>query len=155
MFKDGWIAVVHLDPYRVEWLSPTGRKMGPALVAANTALSTRDKCFAIAQFIGDQEDCQHEAFKDWPATLPPFLPRPTGNITSTLFADSHGRLVVARTPSVDIARKRYDVIDRDGRLAGVLELPLNESIIGFGEDAIFVLSADADGLKAIRRHPWR
>lgn len=65
-----------------------------------------------------------------------------------------GRLVIARTPTEASAQRRYDVVGRRGRLAGVITLRACDALIGFGGRSVYVLSTDAVGVQRLRRHSW-
>jgi hypothetical protein len=74
--------------------------------------------------------------------------------TMTLFALPDGGLAIRRTPVAGSSVNRYDLIDRRGELQGVIQLPLNEAIIGFGRSSVYVLEAENTGVQRVRRHKW-
>ena len=77
-----------------------------------------------------------------------------GPDTETLVLSPDGDVIIRRQPSADFPDVAYYVVDRRGRLLGVLEMKNNERIIGAGARSLYVLETDADDLKYIRRHPW-
>jgi hypothetical protein len=152
---DGWIAIAYAEPYRVDWRDPVGRwTRGSPLPYVRVVTSEREKCAAISR-VYSMRACEPSDIPDWPATLPPFV-RPEGRShRSVLLSDNLNRLFVARLGAADAAHNRYDVLDRSAKLIGVLTLPLNEHVLGFGAQSIYVVATNDDGLQAIRRHPWR
>ena len=65
-----------------------------------------------------------------------------------------GRLLVERVETDGKASSQYDVIDRRGAIAGQIELPANQRIVGFGRNTVYIARADDDGLKHLSRHAW-
>ncbi len=90
----------------------------------------------------------------WPEGVPPFLLYGPLRAEPALLASPDGRLVIGRTPTEASPQSRYDLIDRTGRLTGVVVLPLREGLIGFGARSVYTLSSDDEQLVTLRRHPW-
>lgn len=150
LFPDGWIAVARMDPYRVEWRMPSGewRRGAPLpfpplrVTAAEKRLYVERTARAARLPVQDPDRVPH-----WPEHLDPF-------VGDALFASPDGRLVIARTPTATAPVQRYDLVDRQGRLSAVLQLPAGERIVGFGQQSVFVVATDQDGIQRLRRHPW-
>lgn len=152
LFPDGWIAVARVSPYRVDWRSPDGRwHRGAALPHEQVRTDDREKCAALNRWIGGLRDCDPSILEPWPEVVPAFVP---SRERPDLFATPDGRLVIARTPTARFPGHRYDVVDRDGALTGVITLPENEVLIGFGSNSVYILVTDELDLQRLRRHPW-
>lgn len=154
LFPDGSIAVVRLDPYRVDWRSPGGEwTEGRPLPFEPVRVDRGIRCFAIERYIG--LGCRSIDLEGWPDTVPPFVPanRSPGQPVPSVLAASGGRVAVVRTPSPDLER-RVDIVDRTGRLERVLFIPPDEHLLGFGPGSIYILSENELGLQEIREHAW-
>ncbi|HZI27352.1 MAG TPA: hypothetical protein VFD64_04305 [Gemmatimonadaceae bacterium] len=143
LFPDGWIAIVRLDPYRVDWRAPDGRwTLGAPLPFRTGRMTAAEKAAYILRKPGFRNAT------DWPDELPPFedpmklLGSPEGFVLVT-------RLVTRAEPGT-----RYDVIDKTGKRRGQLVLGNNEHILGFGTTSVYVIATDSDGIQRLRRHPW-
>ena len=155
LFQDGWIAVARTEPYRVDWRTAEGRwYRGSPLPFQPVKVDDREKCAATERFLGRQGPCASAGLPGWPAVVPPFLPPTIQGLLPSLLAMPDGRLAIARTPTTRSRSYQYDLIDRSGRLVGVLDLEKNERLIGFGVRSVYVIVTDDDGLQTIRRHPW-
>jgi hypothetical protein len=151
LFPDGWIAVAYASPYRVEWRSPGGGIVrGDPLPDTKVPVDERVK----AQVIADQWPpspstpmWRPDEFPGWPAVLPPFL-------QDALLALPDGRLAVTKTMVGTSRPVRYDIVDRQGRLSGVLELQSGERLVGVGKGAVYSVLTDTDDSEILRRHPW-
>jgi hypothetical protein len=159
LFPDGWIAVVRVNPYRVEWrptATPTRWIRGAPLPFARKRPTNADKC-ALMRPSRDNAPACDPATVGAPETLPPFLAiSGTGMYspaTPTLRAMPDGRLLIRRTPGTT-SGNRYDIVDRSGALSATLTLAANETVIGFGEKSIYIVATDKDNLQTLRRHPW-
>ncbi|KPJ88077.1 MAG: hypothetical protein AMS18_13795 [Gemmatimonas sp. SG8_17] len=153
LFPDGWIALARLEPYRVDWRRPDGRWIrGAPLPFEAVDVDDRNKCLAMERWVGS---CDHDvaAIEDWPETVPPFVVLSSYR-TPTLFAMPDGSVVITRQPTADVREPRYDIVDRGGRLTGVITLKSNEALIGFGAHCVYVLSTNEFDLQTLRRHPW-
>ena len=151
LFPDGWIAIVYASPYRVEWRSPGGGIVrGDPLPDAKVRVDERVK----AQVIADRwppspntPEWRPDEFPGWPAVLPPFL-------EYALLALPDGRVAVKKL-TVGAGRPvRYDIVDRQGRLSGVLELKRRERLVGVGKGAVYSVFTDTEGSEILRRHAW-
>lgn len=147
----GWVAIAHVDPYRVSWRTPQGSWIdGEPLPFPTIKVDRSEKCHAWERFFGDARPCRPSDLRGWPDELPPFLP----SAEPILFISPGGRLVVARLPHFGQDGHEYDIIDRGGDLVATLTLPLNEWIIGFGRSAVYTTSTDLLGLQSLRRIVW-
>lgn len=153
LFPDGWIAVAKVRPYRVDWRLPSGawRRGGP-LPFRPGPLSDGDKCGAIRwrRFPGG-ETCDPDIYPGWPQTMPPFV---FDRTTPVLLATPEGNVAILRTPSASQGVRRYDVVDRNGRLVKTVTMGENQFIAGFGSASVYVVETDAYDLQTLSRHRW-
>lgn len=158
LFPDGWIAVAQPEPYRVDWRKPDGQWIrGAPLPFTPVAVTHEEKCFRLSR-VTLYTECWLDRFPvPWPRHVPPFvrsrLRRATPGATPLRPAPG-GMLLILRTPTLEAPGNRYDVIDRAGELRGVLRLPQDQSIVGFGGSSLFIVQEDEMGLQTLKRHPW-
>lgn len=156
LFRDGWIAVAHPDPYKVDWRTPDGQWIrGAPLPVAPVPVNRREMCFALARH-DYPEPCDPEISPGWPEYIPSFVmevPWVTPGGTA-LHAAPNGMLLVKRTPTVDSLGKRYDLVDRRGTLRGVIVLRDDQAIVGHGRSSLYVVTKDDMDLLTLSRHPW-
>jgi len=148
MFPDGWIAIVRVDPYFVEWRSPNGTMVhGPQVRWERPRVDAKEKAAAF----GLQSRRYGEKAKDddrpWAETLAPIR-------GSALIASPEGNLLVLRSQWSQALDTRYDVFDRSGQRVAQLALPDSERVVGFGARSVYVSMRDGDGFHRLRRHPW-
>ena len=158
LFRDGWIAVAHPEPYRVDWRTPDGRWIrGDPLPFAAVEVTNAEKCFRLSR-VTLYPECRLDLFPvAWPRHVPPFvmsrLRMSTPGATALRPAPG-GMLLILRTPTLDAPGNRYDLIDRSGVLRGVFRLPVDQTIAGFGPSSLYVVRKDAVDLQTLSRHPW-
>jgi hypothetical protein len=144
LFPDGWIAIVRVEPYRVDWRSPNGTiRRGPDLAwEAPRSDETEKRAFA------ERYRRQNRTAPDfpWAERLAPIRPGSHGT--------PEGNILVARSQWSRVTDTRYDLVDRGGRLISRLALPDSERVVGFGPRNVYVAVTDADGFQFLRRHPW-
>ena len=158
LFPDGWLAVARLDPYRVDWISPDGRvnKGAPIPVVPIKVTSAEKEAYrarlaaaragsrvtlppamqADVNALGDQ----------FPEEFPPFT-------ALGALAGGDGNLWLRHPVSMNYPDARYDVVDRSGRLVGVVSLGKDERIVAVSKTAVYVAWKDADDIERLRRHP--
>jgi hypothetical protein len=139
---DGWIAVLRIEPYRVDWRRPDGMWVrGSPLPHPQDPLDRADR-----ERLGQNPRYAGIDWPDeWPAAAAGFelLPSPDG-------------LVLVRRPRPTREEAiRYDVVDRNGGLAVQLRLPINQRILGFGRGTVYSVARDEFDLEYVRRHRWR
>jgi hypothetical protein len=84
----------------------------------------------------------------WPDFLPAFA-----SLELPVLGSPDGSLWIARMVTASEPGNRYDVVNRAGALLGVLSLPLNESVVGFGARSVYIAVKDTDDVQRLRRHP--
>lgn len=158
LFPDGWVALAHPDPYRVDWLTPGGEWMRGDPLPVSLADATREEqCFAISRWSPDSE-CDADAYPGWPGQMPPFtMVLDDGWVTpggTALQPGPRGLLLIRRTPTTESPETRYDVVDRSGTLRGTIRMPEGGTIVGFGRVSLYVVQKDEMDLLTLGRHPW-
>jgi hypothetical protein len=150
LFADGWVAVVRLQPYRVDWRAPDGKVTTGATIAPSGAYEASDQtAYLQREAVASGKPARELAnVTGWPAFLPAFA-----GVVSPVFAGPDGKVWIERTVTAAEPGNRYDVVDRRGALSGVLVLPANERVVGFGAKTIYVAVTDGDGIQRLRRHP--
>jgi len=150
---DGWLAVVRLDPYRVEWRSPSGSwTRGAALQHESDAMTEGEKralMTRLAAATGSQVR-PADQYSDWPARIPPVEPRSL----FTAICSPDGTVLVNRAKSIKHPESRYDVIDRRGTRLRQIALAGNEHLVGFGNRTVYSVRTDEDGAQHVRRYSW-
>jgi len=150
LFPDGWIATVFVAPYHVEWRPPSGAMIrGQPLPYSPQAVDERVKRQAIDDRWPPSRHIPKWSSTDfpaWPDVVPPFL-------KNALISLPDGRVAVKRTSLGTNRTIQYDIVDRRGFLSGVLRLPPNERLVGFGKRSAYVV-VDSDHNELLRRHVW-
>lgn len=146
---DGWIAIVHPDPYRVDWRDPTGRWVrGPTLDVPVIPVTDEERDFVLDRLrAGSRPDVQADELQ-WPRTIPV-----VNGGRRMIFAPT-GELLVPRVPSARSPEPSYDVIDRRGALVGSVRLNVDERILGQADRELFVVSVREDGFQVLRSVAW-
>ena len=133
---DGWIAVFRAEPYRVDWLTPSGKwLLGAALVLPVLAMDQREEgstyrgCGTRLCAAGNRN---RTSLHGWGGTVELFsgpnlmIPTPDSGV------------LIRRRPIADARGTLYDFVDRGGKLMRELEISGAERIIGFGPASAYV-----------------
>lgn len=149
LFTDGWIAIAHHAPYRVDWIAPDGRRIrGRALPFDPVPVDDRQRREAVRRRYDPEARLTVSSMPGpWPAVVPPFE-------DWALLAAPDGSLVIRRRPGTGERGTAFDVVSRTGALARRIVLPEGHDLIGFGRDAAYVLRRDADDTVWLQRHRW-
>lgn len=145
--------MARMDPYRVDWIDPTGRvHRGPSIPAARTPLDDREKRFYLERMarLDGKPAGNPDDIKDWRPAIPPFW----GFYNASLHQAPGGRLLITRAPTAALPSPTYDLVDRTGAYLGQLVLREGQRVVGFGTRSIYTVVADDDGVESLRRHPW-
>ena len=162
---DGRIGLVRHQPYRVEWLAPTGQRVvGPTVSYQPIRVTEGDKeAYRNARVsmqggmritVGGPAPAGSAAPPPptrppepaaWPEVKPPF----PGNAS---LVGPDGRLWVLRHRAAGDDVPSYDVFDAYGRLASVVKLPPRTRLIGFGRTSAYVVRTDDDDLQWLQRY---
>jgi hypothetical protein len=170
---DGRIAIVHPNPYRVEWISPTkARTVGPAVSYERLRLTEADKApprapvcpITISMGGGGGAPVGAAATSvtqtrvsvgggpggaprtDWPEVKPPFV---SGRYGGALVAPN-GELWIGRSRAVDDPPS-YDIFDASGKLTARAVLPKGTRVVGFGNGTLYGYRMDDDDLVYLQR----
>ena len=162
---DGRVAVVRHEPYRVEWIAPTGaRTVGPAIPFPKVKVSEADKKAierqrasggAIMMTRNDGpggSSAQARAMSaadlppltDWPEYRPPFV----GGAATVA---PNGELWVRRTLTGAEAQT-YDVFDAKGARVAQVQLPRGTRLVGFGKGTAYLVRIDDDDLQYVQKY---
>jgi hypothetical protein len=151
LFIDGWLAVARHDPYRVDWLAPTGQWIhGKPLPARQIAVNDAEKR-AYAERLRAASDGSAKSSDDfaiWPKWIPAF------EASARLLGTCDGNLVIPRTPTLARSIPLYDVVNRQGALERQITLRQNQRIVGFGVKKVYVVTTDDNGIERLSRHSW-
>ncbi|HTR77994.1 MAG TPA: hypothetical protein VMH39_07780 [Gemmatimonadaceae bacterium] len=146
--SDGWVAVVRVNPYRVDWRSPDGRwSLGSPIPTPVVRMTDAEKQVYLDWRAGERPPQPRDTVLAWPETVCPWVsgyrPMPTPD----------GKLVVYRVPTTDAPAVRYDVINRQGHVERQVVMPPSDAILGFGKKSVYVVTTSG-GSQTIQRHPW-
>lgn len=149
LFRDGWIVLLLMHPYRVEWIAPYGaRGAVTALPDAQVRMDDRQVRAAIARkWPRVRPQFRPDEIPPSPTVLPPF-----GN--NALHALPDGRVLIRRTYDANYPGTFYDIVNRRGQLVERLALGPNERVVGFGVRSVYVATRDADDVEHLSQHPW-
>jgi hypothetical protein len=159
---DGRVAIVHHDPYSVEYVSETGQRTRGQPIrydrqriseghkaewreqqkSATGLMITNDNGRRSATMgpAGQQQDPEV-----WGGEyMPPFL----GNALSF---SNEGYLWIRRTGPAG-QPPTFDVIDRGGNLVQKVVLPKRARLLGFGNGAVYVARLDEDDLQYLQKY---
>ena len=161
LFLDGWFAIARLDPYRIDWISPDGRVSKGSAIPVTPIKATKaekDAYFARQQAARAMQRAggggalppslqrELDALRDqFPAEFPPY--------TNGIIAGGDGNLWLRHPVSMNYLDYRYDIVNRRGQLAGVLNLGKGERIVTVSKTAVYVAWKDEDDIERLRRHP--
>lgn len=157
---DGRVAIVYLNPYRVDFVAPNGTRTKGQPIATERvrlteghkeqwretqrgmlgiAISNRDgRISATTQTNNNPQDPEK-----WPEYMPTFL-------QNALRFAPDGRLWVRRTTPAD-QPPTYDIVDGSGRVVERVLLPKKTRLAGFGSGVLYTVRSDEDDLQYLQR----
>ena len=145
LFNDGWVAVVRLEPARIDWRRPDGQWLAvTSLNLPSVRLDARQKAWYLRENPTSAERSAESLV--WPATMP--------LLRGGAFATADGTVIAERSQDADANYPRYVLIDRHGRAEGEIRLRTGQRILGVSSKWILLLSTDDDGLQHLALHPW-
>jgi hypothetical protein len=148
---DGWIAVFRVEPYRVDWRSPSGEWLrGAPLVLPVLAMDDREKrVFSDAALGFVPPGTEKDESAAWSGTVELF----SGNNLMIPTPDSG--VLIRRRSIADARGSLYDIVDRRGKLVRELEISGKDRIIGFGAASVYVFTTHGGSAGGhLERHPW-
>jgi hypothetical protein len=148
VLRDGTVAIVHIDPYRVEFVGRDGALMGPTLPHQAVPVSEAHEVewceqarpvMSITRRAGEPEPVYSVAPREnpcprsleWPDVLPPFLPGAA--------VRGPADRVWVRVTTLAGEGPTYDVIDSTGQLVSRVILPVGARLVGFGPDVVYTV----------------
>ncbi|MCC6319780.1 MAG: hypothetical protein IT361_19065 [Gemmatimonadaceae bacterium] len=148
MLPDGWVALVRLAPFRVEWISADGRRLqGHNLPSDEVELDAAEKTFVLRRLAAEgSKPFAASDYPHWPRVAPPFLARAVLPMPS-------GRVAIRLTPSARHPEGRYYIVDRAAGLVQTMIVGSNQRIISFGPSTVVVVTRDEGGVERLSRHP--
>jgi hypothetical protein len=171
---DGRIAIVHGDPYQVEWIgSSRARSLGPATPYPRRGITDADKepvqnpdcsvTISLGGGGGDGAAARGATVRsvmtsvgggrgapprtDWPEAMPPFA---TGRF-GAVRAAPNGELWVPRSRGPNDA-PTFDVFDGSGKLVSRVAMPKGTRLLGFGAGTVYAYRMDEDDLVYLQRY---
>jgi hypothetical protein len=157
---DGTIAIVSVNPYRVTYVDPSGKRTEGAPITyapirVDNALKQRWRELKSqpvptirygpnGSMAGGSSKPRFSEPTEWPAVLPPFLP------DAVHFAPD-GTLWVERAVAASSATT-FDLIDRSGRVTSQVMLPAHTRLVGFGNKTVYTVRIDSDDLEYLQQH---
>jgi hypothetical protein len=158
---DGRVAIVHHDPYSVDFISETGQRTRGEPIRYDRQRITEDhkaewraaqkgrtNVMTSVDASGRSTTTEPGGQQD-PAVwggdyMPPFLER-------ALMFSNDGYLWVRRTGPAD-QPPTFDVIDRAGNLVQRVVLPKRSRLVGFGNGAVYIARVDQDDLQYLQKY---
>jgi hypothetical protein len=163
--RDGSIAIVSADPYRVAWIIDGRTMTGPVLPyeriaidgaerdAERLAFNSRGRGSAMTARAPDNERPSADAAVRRRIPDDVFPPRKPPFVAVRLLVSPEGEVWIPRTAAWDAESSVVDVVGRDGRLRRQIRLPANRRIVAFGRAAVYVAAIDDDDLEWLERVP--
>lgn len=149
LFPDGWIAIARLEPYRVDWVAPDGKRiLGAPLPFERVRVNEREQRFvAERQAIrSGREPRDLTSFPGWPEIVPPF-------VAEALLTGHDGRLWIRRQGTAANPDPPYDVVDRRGALVARVTVGKDVQVVGFGRGVVYTVASDDNGIQHLQRRP--
>jgi hypothetical protein len=150
MCSDGWIAVLRVEPYRVEWRTPSGEWIrGSPFQYERIRVNARERAAYEERRRPGLAPLPPGVRPDpvWPEEIPP-----VSAVAPTCASD--GRLFLLRSKTSEREYPLYDIVNRAGDIVERLALDRNHELLGFGAASIYVITRDQLGIETVRRHPY-
>lgn len=147
LFSDGWIAILRLLPYRVDWRRPDGTTLrGKALEVATVRATDAEKRFSMRGLFPKMPPpaVEPREVPGWPELVPPV-------VNEALLPMPDGRLLVERRVTATSTYRAYDLIDRRGIRTARVIVPLSTRLLGVGAAHLYAVWTDADGIERLQR----
>ncbi|MHB1225757.1 MAG: NHL repeat-containing protein [Gemmatimonadaceae bacterium] len=164
---DGRLAIVRHEPYRVEWIAPSGQRVtGPSVSHEPLRVTEKDReawrersrnpAGGVRIVVGGRPGggsapapmttgARMAEPDQWPEWKPPFL-------AGAAMVATDGRLWVQRTTPAGDDVPRYDIFDGFGRLVARATLPSASRLVGFGRNSAYVVRKDENDLEYLERY---
>ena len=164
---DGRIAIVHHEPYSVEYINETGQRTRGQPIRYEKVRVTeghkqewRERARSSTRMSMSVDNNGRRQATMGPAGnvpdpetwggdfMPPFL---SGGPANTLSFSNDGYLWIQRTGPAG-QPPTFDVIDRAGNLVQKVVLPKKARLLGFGNGAVYIARLDEDDLQYLQKH---
>lgn len=143
---DGFVAIVRANPYRVDWVDDAGTlHKGSPIPTAKLAFSQKERAVYQAWRAAEPYASLADT-TTWPSTVCEFV----GGYWPIMTQD---KLLVYRVPTTRAPATRYDVVNRKGEVEYQLALAANESVLGFGQSSVYVITTDGK-TQRLSKHAW-
>jgi len=147
LFPDGWIAIVRMNPYRVDWRTPDGGvRAGARLSAEDVAINEAEKKTWRQRLIEREGEAAAGRLLD-----PPFASSWAPITDDALLPTPEGSLLIRRMPVARSTGTEYDVVDRRGKIQARLQLKWSERVVGYGARWLYVAERDENGTEHLHR----
>lgn len=169
--RDGRVALVHPNPYRVDIIEARGRvRTGTAVPYTPIRIGKAER----DQFRANQASQPRTTIRmgggggmnmtsggggppppaipdsDFPATMPPFT---GGGLGGGVVVSPNGEIWVLRTRAASDKTPTYDIWSSMGLLVGKATLKPNSTVVGFGQGAVYVARQDPeDDLRYLEKY---
>lgn len=148
---DGWVALVSANPYRVDLMTPDGRRIvGTPVPVPPKPITQATKDSLVAEFRRTTTLPGGQPSFTWPELLPAFR----SGLSHPIAFAPNGRLWVRRLVSGG-ELPLYDIFSREGKLVERVTLAAGERLVGIGRAHLYVVALDEDDLETVRRIPFR
>lgn len=124
--ENGSLAMVYPQPYRVEVVTPQGRRIRGNAVRYQPVKVTR----AYREWFATERGPTPESM--FPDVLPPF--EDAGSVISS----PQNEVWVRRLSDWNDTIPRYDIFDERGKLTATAQLNRDSKVVGFGKEAVYV-----------------
>lgn len=139
--RSGRVAIIHAEPYRVEWVERDGRR----------TLGKPQLYSPIPVTIADKKSLEPKGppFRRVYATnKPPF-------VDGSGVVDDGDNVWVQRSGSRRDAQLRWDIFDAKGNPAGFVQIPANTTIVAVNRTHLYLLRQDDNDEYWLERHTRR
>jgi len=151
MAPDDWLAVVHVNPYRVDWIDQAGSvHEGPVLAVEHVRASSADRRLAAA-----------DGLSQWGAGIwasvdssGPKVRIPPFGVSALHICDDRG-VFIERVLETSRAARIYDHVDRRGVVDARLSLGRRERLIGCNATHYAVVDRREGGRSRLQIFKWR
>jgi hypothetical protein len=159
--RDGAVAIVRAEPYRVEWQEPNGRIVqGPVYAFDPLPITAADREAVAAERRGAALPGNVRINRPDGTPITGQLTVPEARFAAAKPAFVPEGILIDRQDRVWVRRHAargapavYDVFDRRGDRVDRVQLPPRTSLAGFGPEAIYLARADEDDLLWVGRVP--
>lgn len=134
----GKIAIIHAEPYRVDWVSPNGKVTpGKPVTVTRVPVTEADR--------KEREPDGPPYKRAYAALKSPF-------VSDIVVVDNEDNVWVARSEAAQYKNRRWDVFGSNGVLRATVLLPRGRKLMAVTAAHLYISYTDADGLQWIERY---